>query len=164
LLTELRPEDSPHLFEWINDPQTARFNAPYKPVHAVSHDKWFESVLHDANRIIFAIREPRGKLLGFVQLIDIDPIHRSAELTIRIGDDKNRSQGAGSDAVKLITDFAFRERNLQRIWLRVFATNKRAMRAYEKAGLKKEGTLRRARYIDGKWVDEIVMAVLRAKP
>jgi RimJ/RimL family protein N-acetyltransferase len=164
VLAELRSEDSSHLFRWINDPQTARFNGPYKPVHAASHDKWFENVLRDTNRIIFAIRNLKGRLLGFVQLIDIDPIHRTAELTIRIGNDENRNQGAGSEAVELIVDFAFRDRNLQRVWLRVFATNKRAIRAYEKAGLKKEGLSRRARFIDGRWVDEILMAVLRDKP
>ena len=131
VLTELRSEDSPRLFRWINDPQTVRFNAPYKPIHAASHAKWFERVLGDPKRIIFAIRNPTGGLLGFVQLIDVDPIHRSAELTIRIGDDKNRNHGAGSEAVKLIVDFAFRDCNLQRVWLHVFATNKRAIRAYE---------------------------------
>ena len=114
-LTELRSEDSPRLFGWINDPKTVRFNAPYKPVHAASHAKWFENVLGDPKRIIFAIRNPKGGLLGFVQLIDVDPIHRSAELTIRIGADKNRNHGAGSEAVKLIVDFAFRDCNLQRV-------------------------------------------------
>lgn len=164
VLTELRLEDSALLFEWINNPVTARFNAPYKPVHNLCHDRWFEQVQHDTSRIIFAIRKRDGRLLGFVQLINIDPIHRSAELTIRIGDEGNRGQGAGSEAVKLIVDFAFRDRNLQRIWVRVFATNKRAIRAYERAGMQKEGTLRRARFIDGAWVDELVMAVLRDEP
>jgi RimJ/RimL family protein N-acetyltransferase len=163
-LTELRSEDSADLFGWINDPQTVQFNAPFTPVHAASHDKWFEDILGDPKRIIFAIRKPKGRLLGVVQLIDIDPVHRTAELTIRIGDEKNRNQGAGSEAVKLVVDFAFRNRNLQRVWLRVFATNKRAIRAYEKAGVKQEGILRRSRFIDGRWVDEIVMAILRDKP
>jgi RimJ/RimL family protein N-acetyltransferase len=61
----------------------------------------------------------------------------------------------------LATDFAFRDRNLQRIWLTVFADNPRAIRAYEKAGFEMEGTLRRAYFVDGRWRDAAIMAKLR---
>ncbi len=45
--------------------------------------------------------------------------------------------------------------------LHVFATNQRAIRAYEKAGLRKEGVLRSAVYIDGGRCDVVVMGILR---
>jgi RimJ/RimL family protein N-acetyltransferase len=160
-LTELRPDDSSILFRWINDPATVRFNAPFSPVHAPNHAAWFDAVTKDASRIVFAIRLLTApQIIGVVQLIDLHPIHRSAELVIRIGDERSRGLGAGSEAVSMACKFAFHDRNLQRIWLRVFADNTRAIRAYEKAGLQIEGRLRRACFIDGCWVDEIVMAKL----
>ncbi|MBR1156120.1 GNAT family N-acetyltransferase [Bradyrhizobium sp. JYMT SZCCT0428] len=161
VLTELRHEDSETLFGWINDPETVRFNAPFIPVHAPNHSAWFEAITRDDRRIVFAIRmigDPA--IIGLLQLADMHPVHRSAELIIRIGEEFNRGRGAGSEAVRLATNFAFNDRNLQRVWLRVFADNARAIRAYEKAGLQVEGRLRRACFIDGKWVDEIVMAAL----
>jgi RimJ/RimL family protein N-acetyltransferase len=160
-LTELRYEDSETLFAWINDPATVRFNAPYLPVHEPGHIAWLEWVTKDPSRIVFGIRDLGGqRLIGVLQLIDLHQVHRSAELIIRIGSDADRGRGLGTEAVELAIEFGFRHRNLQRIWLRVFANNLRAIRAYEKAGLQREGTLRRACFIDGEWRDEVVMAVL----
>jgi RimJ/RimL family protein N-acetyltransferase len=160
-LTELRRTDSETLFAWINDPDSVRFNAPYSPVHETGHLAWFDKVMNDPTRIVFGIRElGSGRILGVLQLTDLHPIHRSAELIIRIGSDEDRGQGYGSEAVRLAADFAFRDRNLQRVWLRVFSDNVRAIRVYEKAGLQQEGFLRRACFIDGRWRDEVIMAIL----
>lgn len=161
-LTELRWQDSEILFGWINDADVMRFNAPYGPVHQPRHEEWFRALTADPARIIFAVRDKNeGRLVGTVQLIDLHPIHRTAELTIRIGSAVDRGRGFGSEAVGLVTAFGFEHRNLQRIWLRVFSDNPRAIRAYEKAGFTVEGTLRRACFIDGGWKDEVVMAILR---
>jgi RimJ/RimL family protein N-acetyltransferase len=45
----------------------------------------------------------------------------------------------------------------------VFDFNPRAMRAYEKAGFRLEGTRREAIYQDGAYHDELVMAILRSE-
>lgn len=160
-LTELRRSDSETLFRWINDPEIVRFNAAYAPVHESGHLAWFDRVTTDPGRIVFGIRTPLSeRIIGVLQLVDIHPIHRSAELIIRIGEHADRGRGLGSEAVRLAIDFGFRHRNLQRVWLRVFADNARAIRAYEKAGMVREGLLRRACYIDGRWRDEVIMAAL----
>ena len=43
----------------------------------------------------------------------------------------------------------------------LFADNPRAIRAYEKAGFIKEGTLRQDEYHEGRFVDTVVMGILR---
>jgi RimJ/RimL family protein N-acetyltransferase len=162
VLTELRSADSATLFNWINSPDTVHFNAPYTPIHEPNHTAWFEAVTNASDRVVFAIREPPTlRLIGIVQLVGLHPIHRTAELIIRIGEESDRNRGAGSEAVQLATNFAFMDRNLQRVWLRAFTDNPRAIRAYEKAGFKMEGTMRRACFIDGRWRDEAIMAILR---
>lgn len=160
-LTEIRREDSEMLFRWINDPDTVRFNAPYTPVPWASHAAWFDALGKDPDRIVLAIRRDQT-IIGVVQLIDIHRVHRSAELTTRIGSDADRGSGHGTEAIKLAIDFAWRDLNLQRVWLRVFSDNSRAIRAYEKAGFQREGTMHRSAWIDGRWVDQDVMAILRA--
>jgi hypothetical protein len=96
-LSSIRPEDSPTLFRWINDPETVRFNAAYKPVHWASHEEWCRSLAANPGKQVLAIRVG-DRLVGVVQLIDIDPVHRSAELTIRIGEDADRGCGYGTQA------------------------------------------------------------------
>lgn len=160
-LSALQKDDSATLFTWINDPDVVRFSAPYAPVHEPNHTAWFERVTADAARVVFAIRDRVSlRLIGVVQLIELQPIHRSAELVIRIGSQADRGRGIGTEALSLAVDFGFRHRNLQRIALKVFADNPRAIRAYEKVGFQREGLLRRAVFIDGAWRDEVVMAML----
>lgn len=162
MLTELHRADSDTLFGWINDPETVRFNAPYAPVHESGHAVWFDKITLDPTRIVFGIRErATARLLGVLQLIDLHPIHRTTELVIRIGSEQDRNRGFGSEAIRLAIEFAFADRNLQRVWLRAFADNARAIRAYEKAGMQREGVLRRACFIGGEWRDEVIMAILQ---
>src|SRR5688572_11843911 len=162
-LSSIRPEDSETLFRWINDPETVRFNAAYKPVHWAGHEEWCRSLGASANKQVFAIRL-KDRLIGVVQLIDIDPVHRSAELTIRIGEAADRGCGYGPEAIRLATQFAWRDLNLHRVWLRVFADNARAIAAYKKAGFVEEGTLREAAHIDGRYVDMRMFGMLRPPP
>ena len=88
-------------------------------------------------------------------------MHRTAELQIRIGEGAERGAGRGSEAVVLLLNFGFRDLNLNRIFLHVFANNEPALRMYEKVGFTREGVLRRAAYIDGSYVDIVVMGILR---
>jgi RimJ/RimL family protein N-acetyltransferase len=164
-LGPLHDSDGPQLFSWINDPETVRMNAAYAPVHEPNHRAWMAHIGDEQGRIVFGIRRLiDDRLIGVVQLIDIHPVHHSAELTIRIGEEDQRGRGAGTEAVQLACEFAFHDHNLQRVWLRVFTDNSRAIRSYVKAGFVHEGAMRRAAFIDGQWRDLAIMARLRATP
>lgn len=51
--------------------------------------------------------------------------------------------------------------DLHRIYLCVFAENKRAIHAYEKVGFVHEANLREAEWRHGRWQDMLYMSVLR---
>lgn len=161
-LAPLRDEDLPLLFTWINDRDTALWNAPYHPVSESDHRAWAGAVAAAADRTFFVIKRKRdGHAIGACQLHSIHPVHRTAELQIRIGDVADRGHGFGSEALRLLLKFAFEDLNLHRVQLNVFATNAPAIRVYEKAGFVREGTLRQAAHIDGFYVDVVVMGILR---
>lgn len=161
-LAAITDADRERLFEWINDREEVLHNAGYTPVHESDHVDWFNSVRNRPDVVIFAIRMVSdGRLIGSCQLRDIDHRHATAELQIRIGTPDDRGRGYGTQAVRLLLLHAFRDLNLARVQLRVFATNARALRAYEKAGLTKEGVLRSAAYIDGARYDVVIMGILR---
>ena len=58
-------------------------------------------------------------------------------------------------------DFCWNHLNLNRVQLVVFKHNSRAIGAYSAAGFRKEGRLKKAAFIDGDWVDLILMAMCR---
>ena len=111
--------------------------------------------------VIFVVEEIASeKAIGTCRLLNINWIHRSAELKMRIGDAANQGAGYGNEAVRLLCEFGFTDLNLHRIYLHVFADNQRAIRAYEKSGFAQEGVMREAAYIHGAWSDAVVMGRL----
>jgi RimJ/RimL family protein N-acetyltransferase len=161
-LTALREADSRKLFEWINDREAMLLNAGYAPVHEPDHVTWFDEIRRRSDVVIFAIRSlADGELVGSCQLLNINHRYATAELQIRIGDPKARGKGYGTEAIRLLLTHAFRDIGLERVQLQVFASNRRAIRAYEKAGFRREGVLRSAAYVDGERRDIVVMGILR---
>ena len=102
-----------------------------------------------------------NKLIGGTGLFNIDWTSRSAEVGISIYNPEYWGKGYGVESLNLILGFAFRDLNLNRVGLEVFDFNKRAHKCYLKAGFKEMGRRRKARFIDGKYHDSIVMDILR---
>ncbi len=100
---------------------------------------------------------------GNAGFFNLEWTNRSAELGIFIGDKSRWDQGYGTEAVRVMLRHAFNTLNLHRIYLRVFASNARARRSYEKAGFILEGTLRQAVFRHGTYVDMHIMSILRAE-
>ena len=162
-LRPLRKSDSGLLYEWISDRELVLLNSAFHPVSEVDHEAWVEAMLtRRLDLVIFVIEErSTGTAIGTCQLLNINWRHRNAELQIRIGDAAGRGRGMGAEAVRLLCEFGFADLNLHRIYLHVFATNTRAVAAYEKAGFAREGLLRAAAHIDGQWVDVVPMGLIR---
>lgn len=160
--TSLRPVkniDADLLYEAINSPEIVRYNSSFKPIHQVKHEEWFENILGDTTKQFFMI-DYLSITVGSIQLVDIQPIHRNAELRVRIFNEDYRGKNIGTNAVNILCNHAFSNLGLVRVWLEVFANNSRAIAAYKKVGFSIEGTMRNAAYINGKFLDVIIMGKL----
>lgn len=162
ILGPLMESDSATLFSWINDAELVRRSSSFRPVSFVNHNAWMDTVTKDPSRVFFSIRlVETEELIGVVQLFDIDSVHRSCELSIRIGDAHNRGKGLGAAAMVLTLDFAFLDLNLNRVQLIAFSDNAAAIATYKKVGFQVEGQMRCAFFIHGEWKDAYLMAALR---
>ncbi|MFW9924887.1 MAG: GNAT family N-acetyltransferase [Candidatus Thorarchaeota archaeon] len=109
----------------------------------------------------FAIVDKKTKeLLGYCSLKNVRNINRSATVTIAIFDERNRGKGFGTDAMKVLLLVGFGYLNFHRIGLNVFETNSQAIKVYEKVGFKKVGLQRETDFIDGKYVNDVIMDIL----
>ena len=108
----------------------------------------------------FAI-EVDGEMIGQCALHNEDRTARTYELGITIGDAAYWGRGYGRECVRLLLTYAFRYLNAHKVWLRVHATNARAVRSYAACGFVEEGRLRAHVWSDGAYDDLLVMAVLR---
>jgi RimJ/RimL family protein N-acetyltransferase len=156
------PADFPSMFCWANDAAAARLNLGYRPVDFLTHQQWCESFGKDPARVNFAIRKVgETAITGTIEIMNISPVHRTAEVGIRIGEEADRGHGYGREALNLAVEFCWRHLNLNRVQLIVLSHNERALRAYRAAGFLQEGLLRQAVFVDGEWADLVVMGALR---
>jgi RimJ/RimL family protein N-acetyltransferase len=158
-LRALEPDDLPRLQVLLNDPDVlAGITLPF-PLPLAAELEWLDQIRASHSEIVFALETVEGELIGNCTLRGLDVRNRTGTLGIFIGK-PYWDQGYGTDAVRTICRFGFHYLNLQRIDLHVYANNPRAIRSYEKVGFTLEGTLRRAQFLDGDYVDEHVMALL----
>jgi RimJ/RimL family protein N-acetyltransferase len=128
---------------------------------AAARERLAQRCANDGESLGFAIVKLDGaiELIGTVSLFGMGPKNRGATLGIALGRDFI-GRGYGTDAVRVIVGYGFRELGLHRIELGVAPFNQGGIRAYEKAGFTEEGRLRESVLHDGRWYDEILMSIL----
>jgi RimJ/RimL family protein N-acetyltransferase len=135
-----------------------------RPLSAKEYTDRFLSSASDGKHFEFSLRTRKDdRLIGFVALHSIDWNNQTGVLSIGIGDPEFRGKGYGRDSLELILNYAFNELNLYRVGLDVIANNNRAIKAYERAGFRREGVIRQAVYRDGQRDDLILMGILRTE-
>jgi RimJ/RimL family protein N-acetyltransferase len=165
-LRSVEREDIPTFVRWFNDPEVRRYLAVFEPMSKVKEERWFEARLSLENDFLFGIEVPVGdgwQLIGNVGLHRVDWVNSNCIFGIVIGEREFWGRGYGTQATRAALRFAFQTLNLHRVDLEAFAFNPRAIRAYEKAGFRLEGTRREALYQDGVYHDQHVMAILRSE-
>ncbi len=151
---------------WNRDSEYARLldDEPPKLRSVKSFKEWFEKEFEKDGdfHFFFTIRSLEGdQLIGFIGLFGVQWNHGSAWVGIGLGERDYWGKGYGTDAMRVILCYAFRELNLYRVNLDVFEYNPRAVRSYEKAGFKIEGREPRSVLRDGQRYDMILMGILR---
>ncbi len=157
-------EDLPALCRFNNDVEVELAGGGDPPMpqalerlQAEFEANWSKGGRDDAS---FAI-EADGQCIGGCALFQFDAVARTCALGITIGDKAYWGRGYGREAVALLVDYAFRLRNLRRVWLTVNGRNERAQRAYRACGFVEEGRLREHVWSGGAYDDLVYMGILR---
>lgn len=164
-LRGLEREDLPLFVNWLNDPEVRHNLLMYIPLSMGQEEKWYENMSSapiEEHPLVIEVNTTEGwKAIGNTSIINIDWHSRCAEIGIMLGEKSFWNQGYGREAMRLMLQHGFDNMNLNRIFLRVFETNPRAIRCYEHAGFKHEGRMRQSHYLDGQYIDCLLMSVLR---
>lgn len=132
------------------------FGHPYSEKNA---EEFIERQAQSETEKVFAI-DYNGELCGLAGLILQKDIYRkSAEIGYWVGE-PFWGLGIATKAVKLITQYAFGELHLIRIFAGAFEYNVGSMRVLEKNGFQKEGIAKKAIFKNGKSWDEHRYALL----
>ena len=83
------------------------------------------------------------------------------EIGLTLFDGADRAQGIGTDVVRSLTTYLFRERDAIRVWLATDVDNVAMRRTAERIGFLQEGVMRANSQRDGELVDEALYALTR---
>lgn len=153
-------EDTENIIRWRNKDNVRKNFLDQRPFTVESHTSWLENVVYTGRAAQFIIYEKEGDFpVGSVFLRDIDYQNKKAEFGIFIGEDSARGKGIGTEAAKSIVKYGFTELKLHKIFLRVLADNKGAIKSYCKAGFVQEAYLKDDVLLNGEYRDIILMAL-----
>ena len=162
-LRGVREDDVPALAKWEMDAGRMATQSGWvvPPSEAAAKEriaKWSANEQDDLGFAIETLDDP-PVLVGNIGLWGARPKDRCATLGIALGREYT-GRGYGTDAVRVIVGYGFREMGLHRIQLVVAPFNAAGIRTYQKAGFAEEGRHRESVLHDGRWYDEVLMSIL----
>jgi RimJ/RimL family protein N-acetyltransferase len=164
-LRAAEPTDVPNYVRWLNDPEVIENLLRYTPLSSIEEQAWFDTMIKgpaEEHALVIEVQEDdKWIAIGGTSFHSVDWKNRAAEIGIMIGEKKYWNRGYGRDTMRLMLSHGFNDLNLNRIYLFVFDTNQRAIKAYNAAGFVEEGRLRQDIYKNGRFIDTHIMSVLR---
>ncbi len=158
-LSPLDINDAEKYSIWLNDQEITDYLQLATSVISIEAEREFlQNLSKDHHYAI--IDAETNQLLGNVGLININHVHRSAEIGIFIGEKNYWSKGYGKEAMSLLIDYSYKKLNLNNIFLRTYSFNPRAIACYEKIGFKKIGEIRQGIFRNLQYNNIILMDIL----
>lgn len=145
------------------DTTEVRLRDWHEPPRSLAYrEQEFDAALAEADETVVAlIIEAERRAVGDINLFEIDTRNQRASIGLSVWRAEDRNKGFGTDAMRALLRWAFREYNLHRVELSVDPANVAAIRVYEKLGFVREGCRREAHFTEGGFVDDMQMGLLR---
>lgn len=162
ILRPLKLKDAPNFVRWFKDREVIQHTLRQEPISMREELRFIRKVRREKNHAVLSIFNENRVHIGSTGL-KLFPADRGANFGIIIGKKDEWGKGYAGEAIKAVGDYVFKKLKYNRLDLNFFTDNKRARRAYEKAGFKLEGIMRQRHWDKTKRVfrDEGVMSILR---
>ncbi|MEU8332809.1 GNAT family protein [Micromonospora sp. NPDC048839] len=161
------PDDAPDMFRLYGDPELHLITdgEPFLPRHvgqvrARLEKQVTEPLDGQAPVPLLAETVADGTFLGGGALWGINAFNQYAHLGISLLPEA-RGQGYGTEVIRLLCRYGFRNRNLRRLELETVVSNTAMRRTAERCGFTHEGTQREREYDGDGFVDMVIYGLLR---
>jgi diamine N-acetyltransferase len=158
-LRALEKEDLNFLYELENNTDVWEISGTVTPY---SKDV-LTFYLENAHRDIYEVKQLRlvisntdNKPLGLIDLYDFDPKHKRAGVGIVIVNEAERNKGIGSEALSLISNYAFSALELRQLYANILEENKRSIYLFQKLGFARVGVKKDWISSNGVYKDEVL--------
>ena len=153
-------------YKWNNDKELNYYDSDYPHRHE-DFDAFLrriKSVLDDRNETadLFEIHlKESDELIGIVDIHSIDTYNRRCYVNCTIGDRDYAEQGYAVEAMKIVLDHCFNEKNMHKVATTAFDFNHFWIDSVEKLGFRKEGQLREHVLKGERYSDKLIFSLLQ---
>ena len=134
-LRKATEEDALNIVRWRNQDFIKKNFIVQATLTVEGHLKWMKENVETGHVVqMIIIENETNDPIGSVYLRDIDYNEKTAEYGIFIGEKRWQGKGYGSEACKMICDYAKEKMGLQKLFLRLKDFNIPALKSYENAG------------------------------
>ena len=158
----MEKDDVPLLVDWWN---SLEYQGKYFPVPQKSKAQALQEFENPSpvqaamGHSEFMIEKKDGTRIGHIGY-GKDVFHELVEIGYDIIPSE-RNKGYASEAIQIIVDYLYLTKDIPRISIYTATQNVASIGAAEKAGFRKEGTIRNGGFVMGKFVDWCWMGILR---
>ncbi|MDD2377116.1 MAG: GNAT family protein [Clostridia bacterium] len=161
-LSPIDVEDYQIITKWMNDETlSSGLGTVSKLISDLNEKEWLENVCKNGKYHFAVIKKEDNTLLGIYGLEEKDSTSRRFHVGGFIGEKENRGKGYGTEALKLITKFAFEILNAQSLFSGIYSFNIASIKSAEKSGYTKVGTFRKSVYYNMEYHDAIYIDIIR---
>jgi ribosomal-protein-alanine N-acetyltransferase len=162
-LVRLRPpkaDEAAEICTWFEDLEVTRFIKLRHPPSTEMEKEFLDRMARDPDAIFWVV-EHDGKLVGATSVVRIDWKHGRGTTGTVIGDKSAWGKGLARELMQLRAEYAFTQTPLRTLRSGYLDGNEASARAQKAAGYKEVGRWHDDRFIDGRWVDQILTELLR---
>ena len=148
---------------WMLDPEVNQFLESRNTTFTIENLRIFvEKMNADDKNYLFGIFELESdKHIGNIKIGNISKVNNRADVGLIIGDKSFWGQGIATDAIALVTTFAFKKLKLNKLFAGMYVTNIGSFKAFIKAGYSKVAHFRNHTYCAGNYVDSIIVDIIK---
>ena len=162
------PTDVDLLYSWENNMEIWKVSNTLTPFSKYILKKYIETAHLDIwetkqLRLVIEAKTQSSLMLipiGLVDLFDFDPFHQRAGVGILIASSKHRQKGYATEALKLLTRYAFETLQLHQLYCNIASNNNVSIQLFQNAGFTVVGSKKDwLKQVDG-WTDELMLQLI----
>lgn len=163
-LRALEPEDLEFVYQIENDESVWEISQTQTPYSRFLIKQYLENAHQDIYeakqlRLVICLKN-NEETIGLIDLFDFDPKNFRAGIGILIHQKEQREKGIGSEALKLLIEYAFTKLQLHQLYANIAEDNSVSLQLFSKFGFRLIGVKKDWNKENGKFKDELLFQLI----
>lgn len=170
-MVKLQPIDLQNVnihYKWNNDEEINFYDSDYPHLNEsfesfLTRLKTVADIHNPASDLLEILDEESGKVIGVIDIHNIDPFNKKCDIECTIGNKSYRKKGYGKAAMQLTLAYCFEKLGMEKVSTFGFEFNQSWLTLLNKLGFVREGELRNHALKNGKYCNKYVFSLLKAE-